>query len=113
MSQYILHDPFLEVHGKLSKKNGRVTYMVRSDTGKAYTAIRKPLTDAEKLKRQQNISEAAKAKQEKFARVVTATRARLADETQKAADLQAFKAQRKYPTLYGFVFADEYAKDNG
>ncbi len=111
MGNYILHDPFLEVHGKLSKKNGRVTYMVRSDSGKAYTAIRKPLTAAEKLKRQQNISAEAKARQEKFKRVAQATRARMADETKQAADLAAFNAQRKYPTIYGFIFGDEYAKD--
>lgn len=111
MSEFILHDPFLEVHGKFSKKNGRVTYMVRRDTGKMYTAIRKQLTAAEKQERQKNISAEEKAAQEKFARVVKATRTRLADETKSAADLAAFTAQSKYPTIYGFVFADEYAKD--
>ena len=110
MSQYLLHDPLLELHGKLSKKNGRVIYMVRSDTGKAYTAIRKQETEAQKQKRQENLTPAQQAQQEKFKKAAQAAKVRMKDSSQKDADLAAYTAQKKYPTLFGFLFADEYNK---
>ena len=110
MAEFILHDPLLELHGKLSKKNGRVIYMVRSDTGKAYTAIRKQETEAQKIKRKENMTPAQQAQQEKFAKAAKAAKVRMKDSTKKDADLAAYTAQTKYPTLFGFLFADEYSK---
>ena len=40
----------------------------------------------------------------KFAAVCSATRSRMADPSQAAADMAAFKAQTKYKTLYRYVF---------
>lgn len=48
------------------------------------------------------------AARQKFTQAVEATRARLIDPTKMAADQAAFLAQDKYPTIYGFVFSQEY-----
>ena len=44
----------------------------------------------------------------KFAAVCSATRSRMADPSQAAADMAAFKAQSKYKTLYRYVFRQEW-----
>ena len=44
----------------------------------------------------------------KFAAVCAATRSRMADTSQAAADMMAFKAQTKYKTLYHYVFRQEW-----
>ena len=44
----------------------------------------------------------------KFAAVCSATRSRMADPSQAAADMAAFKAQTKYKTLYRYVFRQEW-----
>ena len=44
----------------------------------------------------------------KFAAVAAATRSRMADPSQAAADMMAFKAQTKYKTLYRYVFRQEW-----
>ena len=50
------------------------------------------------------------AAQAKFKTARTNTKAALADPEQKAILEAAFKAQKKYYSLYGYVFAQEYAK---
>ncbi len=50
------------------------------------------------------------AQQEKFKAAVAATNAIMADPVQIAEHVAAFKAQRKYPTLRGYIFAQEMAK---
>ncbi len=50
------------------------------------------------------------AQQEKFKAAVAATNAIMADVEQLAAYVPQFKAQKKYPTLRGFIFADQMAK---
>lgn len=50
------------------------------------------------------------AKQAKFKTARTNTKTALADATQRASYETAFKNQKKYYSLYGFVFAQEYAK---
>ncbi len=50
------------------------------------------------------------AKQAKFKTARTNTKTALADATQRAAYETAFKNQKKYYTLYGYVFAKEYEK---
>lgn len=48
MGEFTLHDPFNELHGKLSKKNGRVEYMYRRGTDCRYTSMKRQLTRREK-----------------------------------------------------------------
>lgn len=50
------------------------------------------------------------AVQNKFKACVKATRARLLDAQQSAADKVAFAQQTRYKTLYQFVFNSEWAK---
>ena len=50
------------------------------------------------------------AAQAKFKTARTNAKAALADATQRAAYEEAFKNQKKYYSLYGYVFAQEYAK---
>ena len=52
------------------------------------------------------------AAQNKFKTARTNAMTALADPEQKAALEAAFKAQKKYYSLYGYVFAQEYAKLN-
>ena len=44
----------------------------------------------------------------KFTAVAAATRSRMADPSQAAADMAAFKAQTKYKSLYQYVFRLEW-----
>lgn len=55
-------------------------------------------------------SEKELAHQAKFKSVVTAVQERLKDDVQRPADETAFKAQKKYKTLYAYVFAQEWAE---
>ena len=50
------------------------------------------------------------AAQAKFKTARTNAKAALADATQRAAYEEAFKNQKKYYSLYGYVFAQEYVK---
>ncbi len=110
MAEFVLHDPLQELHGKLSRKNGRVEYMYRSDTDYNYTSMKRQLSRKEKQARKAKQSTAQTEVQERFAEAVRATRTRLGDPNQRTADIAAFKKQTRYPTLYGYVFSLEYAK---
>lgn len=57
-------------------------------------------------------SENQLAAQNKFKQARLATQAALADAEQRAAYETAFKAQKKYYSFYGYVFAKEYEKLN-
>ncbi|MBR0065081.1 MAG: hypothetical protein IJQ06_05750 [Paludibacteraceae bacterium] len=52
------------------------------------------------------------AQRTKFATAHANAQAALADATQRANYENAFKNQKKYCSLFGFVFAQEYAKLN-
>lgn len=110
MAEFVLHDPLQELHGKLSKKNGRVEYMYRSDTDYNYTSMKRALSRKEKQARKAKQTTAQTEVQERFTEAVRATRTRLGDPNQRATDIAAFKKQTHYPTLYGYVFSLEYAK---
>lgn len=112
MATIRLHDPLQEVHGKLSKKNGRVEYKHRRDSGIRYTGMRQKLTRRKKALRKEQRSAAQKAITSKFAAVATSTRTRMSDSTKKAADLEAFKKQQLYPTLFGYLFHLEWEAYN-
>jgi hypothetical protein len=55
-------------------------------------------------------SEAQQAVQNKFKTAHTNAKEALADPEQRATYEAAFKTQKKYYSLYGYVFAQEYAK---
>ncbi len=61
-------------------------------------------------KRTTPFTEAELKNQQKFKTAHTAAVTRLADASQHAADLAAFKKQTKYKTILGYLIADEYAK---
>ena len=50
------------------------------------------------------------AMRDKFTQAAKATSICLSDATERKTAIAGYKAQRKYKTLYGFVFAREYAK---
>ena len=91
--------PIADICGKIGKKatmgfahRGNTKYTVRY--GKRST----PAGQAELAHRQ------------KFSAAVKATRERMLDSEQNAADKIAFAQQKKYKTLYQYVFNDEMAK---
>ena len=100
MSKYIPNEMVKEYHGKLcmhsdvyfAKRNGTLY------TGKICNPYKGDPTAAQTTVRQ------------KFKTAQAAAKAALADATQHAALLAAFKAQRKYKSLWGYTFAQEYAK---
>lgn len=55
-----------------------------------------------------NPTENVMAQRAKFAAVCQSTRSRMADPSQAAADMVAFKSQTKYKTLYSYVFNLEW-----
>ena len=102
MAQVVYEDPIHHISGKISKKY-RTTYNYRKQSERKYTSVRgerdlqnKPYTEKELMHRA------------KFAAVAAATRSRMADPSQAAADMMAFKAQTKYKTLYRYVFRQEW-----
>ncbi len=117
MGYYKLHDPFRELHGMLSKKHGRVEYKYLKDAEVPYTVLRDPLSPKERRERRKaraaSESEALRAAKAKFKAVSISTRARMKDAAQSAADKEAFRRQDAYPTLYGYVFSQEWANYEG
>jgi len=100
MSKIKLETPFTSFRGKICKHT-KIIYVERGGT-KYTSQICNPRTkpfSADELARQNKFKNAAQA-------TVTA----LADPVQKAAYEVAFNAQKKYKTLRGYVFAQEYAK---
>ena len=61
-------------------------------------------------KRSTPVGSAELAHRNKFSAAVEATRQRMLDSQQNAADKVAFAQQTKYKTLYQYVFNDEMAK---
>ena len=89
--------PVADVCGKIDKTS-RVVFAHRGNT--KYTMMQGTRTTP--------VTEDELARQEKFASVVTRTRARLLDPTKMAADQAAFAAQTKYKSLYQYVFNQEW-----
>lgn len=89
--------PVADVCGKVDKTS-RVIFAHRGAT--KYTMMQGTRTTP--------VTEDELARQEKFASVVTRTRARLLDPTKMAADQAAFAAQTKYKSLYQYVFNQEW-----
>ena len=98
MSKYVPMEMVKEYHGKICEhsdvyfaKKGRTLY-----TGKICNPRTKPFS-AEEL-----------ARQAKFTQARAAVKA--LTEEQKAEYATAFKNQKKYMSLQGYMFAQEYAK---
>ena len=91
--------PVDKIHGRISKKH-KLGFAHRKESQKNYTVTygvrTTPYTEKELMHRS------------KFAAVAAATRSRMADPSQAAADMMAFKAQTKYKTLYRYVFRQEW-----
>jgi hypothetical protein len=100
MSNIKLEAPFTAFRGKICK-HSKIIFAQRGQT--QYTSqICNPRTkafSAEELARQNN-----------FKTAVTNANTALADPTQKATYELAFKAQKKYKSLRGYVIAKEYEK---
>ena len=94
-------DPVYALHGKINK-DSRVCYKQLAATGTAFTALL-----GEKVDRVYSAEEVAR--QTKFATARAAVEVAMADPEQLAALKTAFKGQRKYRTLRGFVFSQKYA----
>ena len=91
--------PVKDICGKIGK-NATVGFAHRGDT--KYTV--------RYGQRSTPASGAELAHRNKFSAAVKATRQRMLDSQQNAADKVAFAQQTKYKTLYQYVFNDEMAK---
>ena len=91
--------PVKDICGKIGK-NATVGFAHRGDT--KYTV--------RYGKRSTPVGSAEQAHRNKFSAAVKATRQRMLDSQQNAADKVAFAQQTKYKTLYQYVFNSEMAK---
>ena len=91
--------PVKDICGKIGK-NATVGFAHRGDT--KYTV--------RYGQRSTPASAAEQAHRNKFSAAVKATRQRMLDSQQNAADKIAFAQQTKYKTLYQYVFNSEMAK---
>ena len=91
--------PVKDICGKIGK-NATVGFAHRGDT--KYTV--------RYGKRSTPVGSAEQAHRNKFSAAVKATRERMLDSQQNAADKVAFAQQTKYKTLYQYVFNSEMAK---
>ncbi len=89
-----------QMHGKVCSHSD--TYFALRN-GTQYTGTRCN-------KRTTPFSEAELKNQQKFKTAHTAAVTRLRDASQQAKDLAAFKQQKKYKTLLGYLIAEEYKK---
>jgi hypothetical protein len=100
MSKYIPNEMVKEYHGKLCMHSD--VYFAKRN-GTLYTGkICNPYKGAP--------SAAQTSVRTKFQTACAAAKAALADTTQRTALIAAFKNQKKYPTLWGYTFAQEYSK---
>ena len=91
--------PVKDICGKIGK-NATVGFAHRGDT--KYTV--------RYGKRSTPVGSAEQAHRQKFSAAVKATRQRMLDSQQNAADKVAFAQQTKYKTLYQYVFNSEMEK---
>ena len=91
--------PVKDICGKIGK-NATVGFAHRGDT--KYTV--------RYGKRSTPVGSAEQAHRNKFSAAVKATRQRMLDSQQNAADKIAFAQQTKYKTLYQYVFNSEMEK---
>lgn len=92
--------PVDKVHGRISKQH-KVGFAHRKASKRNYTTVYGT--------RSTPVSATETAARIKFATCCANTRTRMKDPVQLAVDQAAFAAQKKYPTLYGYVFSQEWA----
>lgn len=92
---------FMDMCGKLGKRS-KIIFAHRSDNGTQYTQLQG--------ERSVPVTEAERSKREKFKQTIAKVKAVMLDSEQLTAATERFKQQKKYPTLRGFIFAEEYAK---
>ena len=93
--------PVEKIHGRISKQH-KVGFAHRKASKRNYTTVYG--------ERSTPVSATETAHRLKFANCVANTRTRMLDPNQLPSDQAAFAAQKKYPTLYGYVFSQEWAK---
>lgn len=102
MSKQIKWEVLPEMHGKITGKS-RVYFAHRTDSDTCYSAACPdrsnfvPTTAQEEAKR-------------KFGETATKVATIMADPDQLEDAMERFGNQKKYKTLRGFLFAEEYAK---
>ena len=100
MSKIKLEAPFRQFRGKICKHSDII---FKEMYGETFTSqICNPRTKP--------FSEAELARQKKFRQAAAATKTVLADTSTRAPYEAEFKEQKKYKTLYGYIFAKEMAK---
>ncbi len=100
MSKIKLEAPFRQFRGKICKHSDII---FKEMYGETFTSqICNPRTKP--------FSEAELARQEKFRQASAATKIAMADTSTRAPYEAEFKEQKKYKTLYGYIFAKEMAK---
>ena len=100
MSKIKLEDPIKELRGKICKHADTI---YKQMYGTKFTSrICNPRTTP--------YSTDELSRQDKFRQASQATKAILADATQRAEAVANFQAQKKYRSLWGFIHAQEYAK---
>ncbi len=103
MAKIYYPEHIARIQGKVCRKDpDGITYMTRKDTGTKFVQHRHATV--------YDPTPAQVAVNTKFASASAATAAVMSDPVQIAAMRDAFKAQKKYKTLRGYVFAQEYAK---
>ena len=93
--------PVEKVHGRISKTH-KVGFSHRKATKRNFTTVygvRSTKPGADELLRR-----------DKFAAVCQSTRARLINPQQVPIDQAGFAAQKKYATIWGYVFKQEWDK---
>ena len=102
MSKFNLEVPFTAFKGKVCKHSKIIFKKVRQTnfTSQICNPRTKPFTEAEL------------ARQNKFRQAAAATKTALANPTERATLEAAFKAQKKYRTLFAYTVAQKYVKPN-
>ncbi len=103
MAKIYYPEHIARIQGKVCRKDeDGITYMTRSDTGTKFVQHRHATV--------YNPTAAQVAANEKFKQTIAAVNAVMTDLEQLATYVTPFKAQRKYKTLRGFIFAQKYAE---
>ena len=105
MAQIIMMTHLDSVSGKYSKTDEVYTKVRKFDNQTFGVRMKHPATNEPPTAAQQQA-------QEKFSEVITQVNTELADPEKKAAHKLAWKKQKKYSTLRGYVFHLKYNEAN-
>ena len=96
--------PIESISGKI-KKTDKTGFALRKASNRNFTVTRENWSPDIAEEKQASVA----ARKAKFAAVQASARERMEDPTHMEADLKGFEAQSKYTTLFGYVFAKEWA----